>query len=207
MRQGLSPDVTVHTCDLTHASRHLLEPMCAECTWWQSPAPGAAVDREAWELAVIDRCGLFGTVLLDDRRALGWVHAAPSQLTPRAWRLPAGPPSPDASVLTCAFLYDDEYLPAFHHLLQGLQASLKTVGVAAIEAFALRRVSLDDRFRGYLRERNLFNHEVLEGSGFRPLRGCGDVVLYRLDLATLVAAPRWSTLAERLEKHTAPLPV
>jgi len=151
--------------------------------------------------------GLFGKVLLDHADAvLGTVQAAPATLLPSVRRLPAGAPSADAWVMTCAFLYDDEFLPGFHRLLQDLEATLKQRHVNAVEAFALRPTSADDRFRGYLRSHNLFNHEVLEGCGFRSVRTCGDVRLYRLELATLIAAPRWARLGERPEPFPAPQP-
>ena len=73
---------------------------------------------------------------------------------------------------------------------------LKARDVDALEAFALSPTRLEDRFRGYLRERNLFNHETLEGAGFRPVKLAGDVVRYRLDLAALVAVPRHARLLE-----------
>jgi len=151
--------------------------------------------------------GAFGKALLDEEAVLGWIQSAPSNLVPYAWRLPAGPPSTDAWVMTCAFMYDDEFLRGFLVLLQELQASLKQRRVTALEAFALRTTGETDRFRGYLRERNLFNHDVLEGSGFRSVRRAGDVHLYRLDLATLVAVPRWAKLGEQLEKYTAAQPI
>jgi hypothetical protein len=109
--------------------------------------------------------------------------------------------------MTCAFFYDDEFLRGFLWLLQELQAALKQRRASAVEAFALHPTAAADRFRGYMRERNLFNHEVLEGSGFRSMRRLGDVRLYRLELATLVAAPRWAKLNEQLEKLTAAQPV
>lgn len=197
----------MRTLDLTTAHRDLLAPACRECTWWQRPDPSCHVDRPAWERAVELETGLFGKVAVEGDGVLGSVHAAPSTLVPFARRLPAGPPSPDAWLLTCAFFYDDEFLQGFQWLLQDLAAALKLRRATAVEAFALRPTSVDDRFRGYLRERNLFNHEVLEGNGFRTVRGSGDVALYRLDLATVIAVPRWAGLDVRLEKYAAPQPV
>lgn len=193
--------------DLTTASRDLLAPVCRECTWWQRPDETCRVDRRAWERAVELETGLFGKAAVEGEAVLGWLHAAPSALAPYARRLPAGPPSADAWLMTCAFFYDDEFLHGFQWLLQDLEAALKIRHVTALEAFALRPTAVADRFRGYLRERNLFNHEVLEGSGFRPIRGCGDVTLYRLDLATVVAVPRWADLGVRLDKRAAAQPV
>lgn len=133
---------------------------------------------------------------------IGWMHVAPSQLVPRAGCLPAGPPSSSAYLLTCSYFYDEEYLRGFQFLLQEIEASLKHRRAQALEAFALRRLGPGDPFTGYIRELNLFNPEVLEGGGFRLVQAKGDVARYRLDLATLVEAPRHSRVWERVE--TAP---
>ena len=48
---------------------------------------------------------------------------------------------------------------------------------------------------------------MLEGSGFRAVCVSGDVGRYRLDLATVVAAPRHSRLLESVEPGAAAQPV
>lgn len=178
--------------DLTAATRDLLAPVCRECTWWLRPAAGAgpALARREWEEACEAEAGFFGRALLDGEAVVGWLHLAPSRLVPRAASLPAGPPSPDAWLLTCAYFYDEEYLHGFQRLLQEAEASLKHRQVAALEAFALCETAPEDAFRGYLRTVNLFHHEVLEGHGFRRVAACRGVARYRLDLRALVEAPR-----------------
>lgn len=193
--------------DVTTAVRDVLPPVCADCTWWQPAQSGGAPARAAWERAVEAEAGLFGKAALDGDEVLGWLQAAPAEHLPRAWLLPGGPPSPDAWVITCAYFYDDEFLRGFLWLLQDLEAALKLRGVAALEAFALLRAADKDRFRGYLRPCNLFNSGVLEGAGFRMVRRCREVGLYRIDLATLIAAPRWSSARERLEQGAVAQPV
>lgn len=210
--------------DLAPATRDLLAPVCRTCEWWQVRVPGgggpsaAPPDdpanhpgypplRGTWEWQVTSEAGCFGKALLDGNAVVGTIQAAPARLVPRAGLLPAGPPSQDAVVLLCAYFYDEEYLGGFQRLLGELEAALKQRGFAALEAFALLGTHGDDRFRGYLRACNLFNHEVLEGSGFRPASRLGCVARYRLELETLVAVPRWSSALARLEKQTAVLPV
>jgi hypothetical protein len=83
------------------------------------------------------------------------------------------------------------------------KAALKHRRVNALEAFALRRTRPGDRFCGYVRGANLFHPEVLEGSGFRPVCVSGEVARYRLDLATVIAAPRQSRLLESVEAGAA----
>ncbi len=195
--------------DLNATTRDLLAPVCRACTWWQADLPaGPGVDlRARWERAIEREAGLFGRALLDGEAVIGWMQAAPAALVPRARRLPAGPPSADCWLLTCAYFYDEEYLGGFQQLLLELEAALKHRRVDALEAFALRRARPGGPLRGYLREQNLFHPEVLEGTGFRWVCASGDVARYRLDLATVVAVPRRSRVLESVEAGTAAQPV
>jgi len=199
----------VRAIDLTASSRDLLAPCCAACTWWLA-RPGVADEpglRADWERRAEGEAGFFGKALLDGDAVIGWMHVASSRLTPRGRTLPAGPPLPDAYVLTCAYFYDEEYLRGFQTLLQEVEAALKHRRVPALEAFGLRQARGDDAFRGYLRELNLFNPDVLEGGGFRRVQAKGDVARFRLDLAALVEAPRHSVAWEHVEAPAGAQPV
>jgi hypothetical protein len=195
----------VRAVDLNTASRELMAPVCRACTWWQDDVSAAKGDdvRLVWERAVEAEAGFFGRALVDGDAVIGWLQGAPAALVPRARRLPAGPPSPDSWLLTCAYFYDEEYVGGFQQLLLEMEASLKHRRVSALEAYALRRTRPADPFCGYLRRSNLFHPEVLEGGGFRPLRTGGEVARYRLDLATVIATPRYSGLRESVEPGTA----
>jgi hypothetical protein len=217
----------MNVVDVTAGAVDLLPPVCRECSWWQSdrpsrrtpgwrvaaPTAGAlapqrdAALRATWEQRVTREARLFGKALVDQMAVVGWLQAAPARFVPRASGLPAGPPSTDAWLITCAYFYDQEYLHGFQRLLNELQADLKQREVVAVEAFAVCGTALVDRFRGYLRELNLFNYETLEGSGFRPVRLAGEVALYRLELAGLVAEPRLARVAAHAETFTAAQPV
>lgn len=195
--------------DLDTGSRDLLAPVCSTCLWWQTDngavqAPGARLE---WERAAEAEAGFFGKALVEGDAVLGWMHVVPAPLAPHARKVPTGPPSGDAWVLTCSYFYDDEFLRGFQFLLQEVEASLKHRRVTALEAFALRHARADDRFRGYLRELNLFNPGVLEGSGFRAVKTRGDVARYRLDLRTLIAVPRRSRAWEPIEAGAAAQPI
>ena len=195
--------------DLNAASRDLLGPCCAACSWWLT-RPGVQAGpglRGEWEREAEGEAGLFGRALLDGDAVIGWMHAAAPRLTPRARYLPAGPPSADAYLLTCAYFYDEEFLHGFRFLLQEVEAALKHRRVAALEAFGLRHIRDDDAFRGYLRDLNLFNPDVLEGGGFRRVQEKGEVARFRLDLAALVETPRRSVAWERLEAPAGTQPV
>jgi len=198
----------VRALDLSSATRDLLAPVCRSCTWWQTGVPcGPGDARLWWERAVEDEAGFFGKALLDGDAVIGWLQGAPAWLVPRARRLPAGPPSADAWLLTCAYLYDEEYLGGFQHLLLDIAAALKNRRVGALEAFARRRTRAEGALRGYLRDQNLFHPEVLEGAGFRAVCVSGEVARYRLDLATVVAVPRYSRVLESVEPGAAVQPV
>jgi hypothetical protein len=199
----------VRAIDLTTASRDLLAPVCASCVWWLArPGVDGGPDlRDEWEREAEAEAGFFGRALLDGDAVIGWMHTAAARLTPRARCLPAGPPSADAYVLTCSYFYDDEYLRGFQFLLQELEAALKHRKVVALEAFGLRHARGDDAFRGYLRDLNLFNPDVLEGGGFRRVQEKGEVARFRLDLAAMVESPRRSVAWERIEAPAGAQPV
>jgi hypothetical protein len=199
----------VRAIDLTFASNDLLAPCCATCTWWLT-RPGVTAGpglRAEWERQAEGEAGFFGRALLEGGAIIGWMHVASWHLTPRARVLPAGPPSADAYLLTCAYFYDEEFLHGFRFLLQELEAALKHRRVAALEAFGLRHAHGDDAFRGYQRELNLFNPDVLEGGGFRRVQEKGDVARFRLDLAALIEAPRHSVAWDRVEAPAGTQPV
>src|ERR1700688_2249033 len=80
---------------------------CHECAWWQSRGH-REVDKDRWMERVELDFGAFGTVYYDgDGRVLGSMQYGPSGVFPRAQELPAGPPSDDAVLVTCAYLRDE----------------------------------------------------------------------------------------------------
>ncbi len=185
--------------DLTTATRALLAPVCRECVWWHA-GPGSAggpAARSAWESEIETEAGFFGRALLEKDAVVGYMQAAPEWLVRKARCLPAGPPSRGAYVLMCSYFHDEDYLRGFQYLLQDLQASLKHRRATALEAFGRRAARPGDPLHGYLRGANLFHPEILEGAGFRVVQTKGDVARFRLDLATLIEAPRFSVAMER----------
>jgi len=196
----------VNCVDLNAASRDLLPPDCAVCTWWQPQTAGAAqaASRPVWEAQVEAEAGMFGRALLDGAAMVGWMQTAPAALARRD--LPTGPPSADSYLLACAFFYDEQFLAGFQMLLQDLIAAVKLRRVEALEAYALRDPAPDLRFTGYLRELNLFNAHVLEGCGFSRMRAAGGVGRYRLELKTLIAVSRRSRAVEQPQGAPATIP-
>ena len=195
--------------DLTAASSDLLAPCCATCVWWLArPGVDAASGlRGDWQREAEAEAGFFGRALVDGDAVIGWMHVAASRLTPRARVLPAGPPSPDAYVLTCSYFYDEEFAARVPLSAPEIEAALKHRKVAALEAFGLRRARVDDAFRGYFRELNLFNPDVLEGGGFQRVQEKGEVARFRLDLAALIEAPRRSVAWEQVKAPAGTQPV
>ena len=195
--------------DLTTASSDLLASCCATCVWWLT-RPGIDAGpglRGEWQREAETEAGFFGRALVDGDAVIGWMHVAHSRLTPHGRCLPAGPPSADAYLLTCSYFYDEEFLHGFRFLLQEIEAALKHRKVAALEAFGLRHARSDDAFRGYFRELNLFNPDVLEGGGFQRVQEKGEVARFRLDLAALVEAPRHSVAWEHVKAPAGTQPV
>jgi hypothetical protein len=87
----------------------------------------------------VAEAGFFGRALLEGDSAVGWMQTSAASLLPRARRLPAGPPSRDAYLLTCAYFHDEEDLSGFRFLLHEIEAALRHRRIAALEAFGLRR--------------------------------------------------------------------
>ena len=78
--------------------------VCHDCVWWQSRGEPDGLEG-ALDRAAEDDWGDWGTLYRDDDgRLLGSMQYGPAQLFPRAADLPAGPPSDDAVLVTCAYL-------------------------------------------------------------------------------------------------------
>ena len=91
---------------LTGGTLETAPSVCHECVWWQSGGL-RNVDKRRWIQKAEEEWGAWGTVYYDaDGRLLGSMQYGPSGLFPRAARLPAGPPSPEAVLVTCAYVVD-----------------------------------------------------------------------------------------------------
>src|SRR5205809_566797 len=78
----------------------------SSCAWRQSRA-GKPAEKRRWIEKAETEWGAWGTVYYDaDGRLLGSMQYGPADLFPRAAELPAGPPSSDAVLVTCAYLVD-----------------------------------------------------------------------------------------------------
>jgi hypothetical protein len=170
---------------LTGLSLETAPSVCHECVWWQSRGR-RQVDKERWMSRVEEEFGAFGTIYYgDDGRTLGVIQCGPAPLFPHAYELPAGPPSNDSLLITCAYLVDSSSPWVLQSLFLAAIGEARDRGAAMVEAFAYRYhegESSRERFRVH---RTVFPADFLGDFGFRVVRTSGRVGLARLELGGL----------------------
>jgi hypothetical protein len=170
---------------LTKLTLETAPSVCHACVWWQSRGE-REVDKERWMNHVEDEFGAFGTIYYgDDGRALGVIQCGPAPLFPRAYDLPAGPPSDDALLITCAYLVDYSTPWVLQSLFLAAIGEARDRGASSVEAFAYRYAegeSARDRFRVH---KTVFPSDFLADFGFQVVRASGRVGLARLELGGL----------------------
>ena len=117
---------------------------------------------------------------------LGSMQYGPAGLFPRAHDLPAGPPSDDAVLVTCAYIRSSAAEWVEQSLFLAAIGEARDKGARALEAFAYRHppnATPDERF---LLHRTVFPRDFLDDFGFFTLRRKGSVELCRLELGGLV---------------------
>ena len=128
--------MTTRLAGLTGATLPQVAPVCHECVWWQSRTGGRRVDKARWIEKAETEFGAWGTVYYDDdRRVLGSMQYGAARLFPLADDLPAGPPSDDAVLVTCAYLLDRSSPWVLQSLFLAAIADAKDKGAAALETF------------------------------------------------------------------------
>lgn len=197
---------------LTRATLPRIAPVCRDCVWWQSRGNKTA-SKERWVEKIEDEWGEWGTVYLDENgRLLGSMQYGPAHHFPRAQDLPAGPPSEDAVLVTCAYIRSAVAEWVEQSLFLAAMGEARDKGARALEAFAYRyppNASPEDRF---LVHRTVFPRDFLDDFGFVTLRRRGRVELCRLELGGLQPVeegPRAKVLRvvqEAFAPATAPLP-
>lgn len=121
---------------------------CGTCLFWEldpvrrreltDPATRAEV-KESWVSEVLREWGSCGRVALVDGEPVGYLSYAPSAYVPGAALFPTAPASPDAVVLTTAYVVPQHRGAGIGRLLvQGMARDLvsRRDGVKAVEAFA-----------------------------------------------------------------------
>jgi hypothetical protein len=195
---------------VTRATLSSAPPVCVGCVFWQSRGD-RPVDKERWIEKAEEDWGAWGTLYhAEGDRPIGFLQYGPASLYPRARELPAGPPSDEAVLITCAYLSD----PATPWVMQSL--FLAVIGEArdrklgAIEAFGYRYPDGATPTERFLVHRTVFPADFLGDFGFVPIRVEGRVELARLELGGLL--PLDDRKLERAmryvkEKLIAPAPV
>ena len=170
---------------LTGATLETAPTVCHTCVWWQSRG-GKNANKERWIDRAEDGWGAWGTVYYDEhRRTLGSMQYGPAELFPRASELPAGPPSPDAVLVTCAYLVDFSSPWVMQSLFLAAIGDARDKGAKALEAFAYRYPDGESAYERFQVHKTIFPRDFLSDFGFLTVRMQGRVELVRLELGGL----------------------
>ena len=171
---------------LTGATLGTAPTVCHECIWWQTRS-GRSIDKRKWMREAEDDWGAWGAVYHDDDgRLLGSMQYGPSDLFPRARELPAGPASPDAALVTCAYLIDASRPWVMQSLFLTAIGDVRERGARALEAFSYRYGEGETTVQRFHTHRTIFPADFLADFGFVPVRAQGRVELARLELGGLL---------------------
>ena len=198
-----------HVTGLTRATLESAPAVCHACIWWQSRG-GRKVEKQRWIEKAENAWGAWGTVYRDvDGRLLGSMQYGPARLFPRAAELPAGPPSQDAVLVTCAYLVDPSSPWVLQSLFLAAIGEAKDKGEAALEAFAYRYPEGETRYERFLVHKTIFPRDFLSDFGFETVRVSGRVELARLELGGLqaVAEGRRAKVLRLVKEAFSPAPV
>jgi hypothetical protein len=178
--------VSYHLRPLTGATLPGAPPPCVECTFWQSSRSRPAT-KGRWVERVEEGWGAWGTLYVGEPdRLLGLIQYGPSELFPRASELPAGPPSADAVLITCAYLVDPSSPWVMQSLFLAAIGEARDRKLRAIEAFGYRYPEGTTPHERFLVHRTVFPSDFLADFGFVVRRVEGRVELARLELGGLV---------------------
>ena len=204
--------MTTRLRGLTGATLPSAPTVCHDCVFWQSRA-GRRTSKRKWIEKAEDDWGAWGTMYVDDdERVLGSMQYGPSELFPRADELPAGPPSEDAALITCAYLVEGSAQWVMQSLFLAAIADVRERGERALEAFGYRYVEGESTEERFLVHRTVFPSDFLADFGFRTVRRLGRVELARLELGGLEFATEGKrekllrVVKEALEPEPAPVP-
>jgi hypothetical protein len=171
---------------LTGATLPTAPGVCHDCIFWQSRT-GRAIDKQKWIRGTEEEWGSWGTVYYDDDgRLLGSMQYGPSDLFPRAAELPAGPPSEDAVLVTCAYLTDPGRPWVMQSLVLTAIGEARDRGARALEAFAYRYGDEATTLERFHVHKTIFPRDFLADFGFVTRRVHGRVELLRLEFGGLV---------------------
>jgi hypothetical protein len=170
---------------VTAASIAHAPPPCVGCVFWQSRGQ-RSTPKGRWADKIEDDWGAWGTLYFGDSdRLLGFIQYGPAGHFPRAWELPAGPPSDDAVLITCAYLVDPNSPWVMQSLFLSAIGEARDQGAKAVETFGYRYADGTSAYERFLVHKTIFPSDFLADFGFYPLRWETDVALARLELGGL----------------------
>jgi GNAT superfamily N-acetyltransferase len=163
-----------------------LDAPCRSCLFWElDPVRRDRVDdrraeKEAWISEVLREWGSCGRVALVDDRPVGYLVYAPEAFVPGAGAFPTAPVSPDAVLLTTAYVDPAHRGGGLGRMLvQGMARDLiRRGGVGAVEAYG------DTTGR---RGRCVVPVDFLGGVGFKTHRAHATTPRMRMELRTTVS--------------------
>ncbi len=174
-----------HVAGLTGVTLESAPPVCRSCVWWQSRA-GRDVGKPKWIERAETEWGPWGTVYYDaDGRLLGSMQYGPAELFPRAAELPAGPPSDDAVLVTCAYLVATSSPWVMQSLFLAAIGDARDKGAKGLETFGYRYREGESQYERFQVHKTIFPRDFLSDFGFRTIRSAGHVELVRLELGGL----------------------
>ena len=136
----------------------------------------AVAERSQRRQAPLDRAGRGGLGRLGRglprrrRTVLGSMQYGPAEFFPRAWELPAGPPSDDAVLVTCAYLVDRASPWVMQSLFLAAIGDARDKGAGALETFAYRYPEGETAYERFLVHRTVFPRDFLADFGFLTVR-------------------------------------
>ena len=177
--------MAAHLEPLTRVTLVTAPTVCHDCVWWQSRG-GRRANKDRWIERAEDDWAAFGSVYYDEHgRVLGSMQYGPAELFPRAAELPAGPPSPDAVLVTCAYLVASSAPWVMQSLFLSAIGDARDRGEKALEAFAYRYPEGESAYERFMVHKTIFPRDFLSDFGFVTVRSLGRVELVRLELGGL----------------------
>src|ERR687886_789217 len=171
-----------HVAGLTGVTLETAPDVCHGCVWWQS-RPGKRADKRRWIEKAETEWGPWGTVYYDsDGRLLGSMQYGPAELFPRAADFPAGAPSDDAVLVTCAYLVETSSPWVMQSLFLAAIGDARDKGAKALETFSYRYSEHESAYERFQVHKTIFPADFLADFGFRTVRSAGFVELVRLEL-------------------------
>jgi hypothetical protein len=184
--------MTSRLAGLTGATLETVPGVCQGCVWWQTRG-NREPEKRKWIERAETEWGAWGSIYRDDDgRVLGSMQYGPSELFPRAAALPAGPPSEDAVLVTCAYLLSESQPWVEQSLFLAAIGEARDKGAKALEAFAYRYREGTPPAERFLIHRTVFPRDFLADFGFRTVRSVGRIDLARLELGGLITVEETS---------------